>query len=84
MESATQFVEDHWDETAYRAETSDGVGVVFYPRTGRGIWYMLDKRLKKLSGVGIIGENGIKRLTQLVTGSQAQPSWGASTLRSFR
>ncbi len=74
MESSTRFVQDHQDETAYRAETSDGVRLVFYPRTGRGMWYIFDTKRKKLSGVGIISENNIKRLTQLVAGSQAQPT----------
>ncbi|MBV9671392.1 MAG: hypothetical protein JO076_01020 [Verrucomicrobia bacterium] len=67
MESANHFVKEHGDEAAYRAETSDGVGLVFYPRTGRGMWYMLKD--KKVSGVGIISEKNIKRLTQLVAGS---------------
>jgi hypothetical protein len=74
MESATRFVEEHPDDTAYRAQTSDGVGLVFYPRTGRGMWYTLDTKLKKLSGVGIISENSIKQLTQLVPGSQNRPA----------
>jgi hypothetical protein len=74
MESATRFAEEHQDETAYRAETSDGVGLVFYPRTGRGMWYILDTKLKKLSGVGIIAENSIKLLTKLVAGGQNRPA----------
>lgn len=73
-EIATRFVEEHQDETAYRAETSDGVGLVFYPRTSRGMWYMLDTKLKKLSGVGRISDDNMKRLAQLVAGSKAQPS----------
>ena len=71
VESTTRFVQDHKDETAYRAETSDGIGLVFYPRTGRGMWYMFDTKLKKLSGVGIISDNNIKLLTQLVAGKSA-------------
>lgn len=74
MESSTRFLQDHQDDTAYRAETSDGVGLVFYPRTGRGMWYILDTKLKKLSGVGIISESSIKRLTQLVAGRKAHPT----------
>jgi len=74
MESATQFVEEHQDDTAYRAQTSDGVGLVFYPRTGRGMWYVLDPKLKKLSGVGIISENSMKHLIQLVPGRQNRPA----------
>jgi hypothetical protein len=62
-ESFTRFVEDHKDETAYRGETSDGYSFVFYPRTGRGMWYRFDTRL---SGVGIISEKTINFLTQLV------------------
>jgi hypothetical protein len=61
--SFTQFVEDHKDETAYRGETSDEYSFVFYPRTGRGMWYRFDTRL---SGVGIISDNTMKFLTQLV------------------
>lgn len=74
MEAVTQFVQDHQNENAYRAETSDGVGLVFYPRIGRGMWYIFDKRLKKLSGVGRISDDNMKRLTQLVAGSQAKPT----------
>jgi len=74
MESASEFVQAHPDETAYRAEASDGVGLVFYPRTGRGIWYIFDTKLKKLSGVGRISDDNIKRLTQLVAGSKGQPT----------
>jgi hypothetical protein len=70
-ESSTRFVQEHKDEIAYRAETSDGIHVVFYPRTGRGMWYLLDKKDGTVSGVGIISENNMKRLTQLVTGQQA-------------
>lgn len=62
-ESFGRFVEDHKDETAYRGETSDGYSFVFYPRTGRGVWYRFDKRL---SGVGIISEKSIQILTELV------------------
>jgi hypothetical protein len=62
-QSFMQFVEDHKDETAYRGETSDGYSFAFYPRTGRGMWYRFDTRL---SGVGIISENTMKFLTQLV------------------
>jgi hypothetical protein len=62
-ESFTQFVEDHRDETAYRGETSDGSSFVFYPRTGRGMWYRFDRRL---SGIGIISEKTMNFLTQLV------------------
>jgi hypothetical protein len=71
METATHFVQDHQNETAYRAETSDGINLVFYPRTGRGMWYMFDTKLKKLSGVGIVSDNNIKLLTQLVAGKSA-------------
>jgi len=74
MEAATRFVEEHQDETAYRAQTSDGIGLVFYPRTSRGMWYTFDPKFKKLSGVGIIAENSIKYLTQLVAGSQNRPA----------
>ena len=74
MESASQFVHAHPDETAYRAEASDGVGLVFYPRTGRGMWYIFDTKLKKLSGFDRISEDNIKHLTQLVVGSKAQPT----------
>ena len=74
MESASQFVHEHPDETAYRAETSDGVGLVFYPRTGRGMWYILDTKLKKLSGVGRMSDDNVKRLAQFVGGSKAQPT----------
>ena len=74
MESASQFVQEHPNETAYRAETSDGVGVLFYPRSGRGMWYTFDTKLKKLSGVGLISDDNMKRLAQLVVGSKAQPT----------
>ena len=74
MESVAQFLQEHQDETAYRAETSNGVGLVFYARTGRGLWYMLDTKLKKLSGVGRISDDNMKPLAQLVAGSKAQPS----------
>jgi len=70
VESSTRFVQDHQDETAYSAQISDGVGLVFYPRTGRGIWYQFDKGLGKVAGIGIISDNNMKRLTQLVTGRQ--------------
>jgi hypothetical protein len=63
FESFTRFVEDHKDESAYRGETSDGYSFVFYPRSGRGMWYRFDTRL---TGVGIISENAIKFLIQLV------------------
>jgi hypothetical protein len=63
LQSFTRFVEDHKDETAYRGETSDGYSFVFYPRTGRGMWYRFDTRL---IGVGLISEKSIKVLTQLV------------------
>jgi hypothetical protein len=74
MEASSQFVQEHPDETAYRAEASDGVSLVFYPRTGRGMWYMFDTKLKKLSGVGRLSDDNIKRLTQLVAGSKGQPT----------
>jgi hypothetical protein len=35
---------------------------------------MFDKRLTKLSGVGRISDDNMKRLTQLVAGSKAPPS----------
>jgi hypothetical protein len=63
LQSFTQFIEDHKDETAYRGETSDGISFVFYPQTGRGMWHRFDTRL---IGVGLISGNGIKFLTQLV------------------
>jgi hypothetical protein len=63
LQSFTQFIEDHKDETAYRGETSDGYSFVFYPTSGRGMWYRFDTRL---TGVGLISENAIKFLTQLV------------------
>ena len=63
LKSFTEFVQDHQEETAYRGETSDGYSFVFYPRSGRGMWYRFDTRL---SGVGIISENNITLLTQLV------------------
>jgi hypothetical protein len=72
VESSTRFVQDHQDETAYSAQTSDGIGLVFYPRTGRGMWYQLDKG--QVSGIGIISDNNMKRLTQLVAGRQTPPS----------
>jgi len=73
MEAATRFVEEHPGETAYRAETSDGVGLVFYPRKG-GMWYILDAKSRKLCGVGIVSENNMKRLSKLVAGSQPRLS----------
>jgi hypothetical protein len=33
------------------------------------MWYVFDKRLKNLSGVGRISDDNMKRLTQLVAGS---------------
>ena len=74
MESDRQFVQEHLDETAYRAETSDGIGLVFYPRTGRGMWFLFDPKLKKLSGVGRISEDLMKRLAQVVVGSKEPPA----------
>jgi hypothetical protein len=35
------------------------------------MWYMFDTKLKKLSGVGIIGDTNIKLLAQLVAGKSA-------------
>jgi hypothetical protein len=63
LESFTRFVADHHVETAYRGETSDGFSFVFYPSSGRGMWYRFDTRL---TGVGLISENWIKFLTGLV------------------
>ena len=37
-------------------------------------WYMFDKRLKKLCGVGRISDDNMKGLTQLVSGRNAPPS----------
>ena len=37
-------------------------------------WYMFDKRLKKLCGVGRINGDNMKGLTQLVAGRNAPPS----------
>jgi hypothetical protein len=42
LQSFTQFIEDHKDENAYRGETSDGHSFVFYPSSGRGMWYRFD------------------------------------------
>lgn len=74
VESSARFVQDHQDETAYSAQISDGVGLVFYPRTRRGMWYQFDKGLGKVAGIGIISDNNMKRLTQLVIGRQTPPT----------
>ena len=62
-EAFTNFIDEHRSETAVQGEASDGVGFVYYPRADRGMWYKYDRGT--LLGVGVIGENSRKALSEL-------------------
>jgi hypothetical protein len=63
VEPFEQFVRERESEQAYQGETSDGIGFVFYPGAGKGMWYRYDTRLR---GVGVISDRNVSTLREMV------------------
>ena len=62
----SQFVEEHKAEPAFRGETFEGIGFVYYPRSNRGVWY---EKIGEAYAVGLLDENELKLLAEIVSES---------------
>jgi hypothetical protein len=58
------FIEEHKAEPAFRGETFEGIGFVYYPRSNRGIWY---RKITEAYAVGLLDENELKMLSEVAT-----------------
>ncbi len=65
-ESSLQFLKDHSGEQAYRGETEDGYGFVFFPKAHRGLWYMTGP----VRAVGILKERALAALDAILVGQK--------------
>jgi len=63
LEMFRAFIREHREEQAYRGETFDGYGFVFYPRAHRGIWYFVEDGVR---GIGFLSERNLRALADLL------------------
>jgi hypothetical protein len=61
-EPFSKFIQEHASEKAVRAETADGISLVYYPRVNRGMWYKLEATG---ASVGLLGTTSLKALSEI-------------------
>jgi len=64
-EAFSKFIDEHPSETAVRGDMPDGIALLFYPRSNRGMWCL--RAGGTVHGVGVLGEQDLKAVSELCT-----------------
>lgn len=63
-EAFGKFIRQHQDEQAWQGETADGYGLIYYPKSARGIWFHLEEGVR---AIGHLSERNLHALAEIVS-----------------